>query len=155
MEVHRAEIRLSQVNMAQNLATDGLSPQPSKLFQEKRTASRLNTDRCQEREAVQWGSCSALPWHRSCALPRRCCCSGARGEDKPYLQPRNLKNLQKHHADGNLLLRIVPYLKLHTAHPAAEAAGYSSLLHGAGECSTTEILDASVLQRCGIIVVPY
>lgn len=48
---------------------------------------------------------------------------GQGGKDKPYLQLRNLKNLQKHHANGNLLLRTVPYLKLHSAHPAAEVGG--------------------------------
>lgn len=126
------------------MATDGLFPQPSKLFQVKRTRSRLNADRCQEREAVRWGSCSVLPRYRSCAVPRRCCRSGARGEDKSYLQLINLKNLQKHRANGNLLFRIVSSLKLHTAHPAAETAGSPSQDSAAwaGKCYMMEILGA-------------
>lgn len=75
----------------------------------------------------------------------RFCWSGTREGDKPYLQLRNLENVQNHHADGNLLLSIVPYLKPHTGHTAAKAAGSLSQ-HSAAwgrRVSTTEILGAS------------
>lgn len=82
------------------------------------------------------------------------------GEDKPFLQLRNLKSLEKHHAQGNLLLRRAHYLKPSTAHPAAELAGEPVPAHCClGQADAPwllrEMLDPSVLQRCGIITMHY
>lgn len=110
------------------------------------------------REAAEWGSCSVLPWHRSCALPTRFCWSGTREGDKPYLQLRNLENVQNHHADGNLLLSIVPYLKPHTGHAAAKAAGslsQHSAAWGRRGSMQKSWVPASVPQRCGIIAMHW
>lgn len=89
MGVHRAEIRLFWVSMALSMATAGLSSQPGKQHF-RNTACRLNADRCQEREAVQRGSCCVLPWHRPRALPRKCWWSeeqGVCGEELIILNP--------------------------------------------------------------------
>jgi len=84
----------------------------------------VNANRCQERKAMQWGGCGALPRHRPSAPPQEGIAGlGQEGKTSFYLQLRILKSLEKHHAHGNLLLSRAHYLKPSTAHPAAELGG--------------------------------
>lgn len=109
------------------------------------------------REAAEWGSCSVLPWHRSCALPEVLLVWDKRGRQTLPAAEKSGK-CAKPPADGNLLLSIVPYLKPHTGHTAAKAAGSLSqhLLHGAGEWARQKSwVPASVPQRCGIIAMHW
>ena len=163
MEVHRAEIRLSWVSMALTMATAGLSSQPSKQYFRKRTQypGWMQTDVRRERQCS--GAAAVPSPGTDPVLPRRRCWwsgAGAGGKTSPYLQLRNLESLEKHHAQGNLLLRRAHYLKPSTAHPAAELAGEPIPAHCClGQADAPwllrEILDPSVLQRCGIITIHY
>lgn len=128
----RAEIRFSWICMALRMDSAGLSSQPSKQYFRKR---KQNWDWMQtdvKRETMWWGICYAFSWHSPCPpLWEVLVTWGKRGKTSTYL---HLKSLEKHHAQGNLLLKGAHYLKPNTAHHAAEVAWQS--------CSITQLLGA-------------